>query len=113
MNPTFPALALAAAILDVTLSYPEHLEGAVGSPARWLRAWARTLEAAAPRMEGRLILVAYMAPPFALAAALDRLLPEGPLGFAARALLARVGKLCESRRFTWPGRGGPATSFLA
>jgi adenosylcobinamide-phosphate synthase len=92
MSPTFFALALAAAVLDVTLGYPARLEAAIGSPSRWLKAWLRIVEGAAAGWEGRLALVVYLAPPFVAAAAVDLWLPDGPLGFALRALL--ISTLC-------------------
>jgi adenosylcobinamide-phosphate synthase len=90
MNATFFALALAAALLDVTVGYPERLEAAIGAPARWLASWLRTVEGAAAGLEGRLALVVYLAPPMVLAAALDIGLPNNATGFVARAILASI-----------------------
>jgi adenosylcobinamide-phosphate synthase len=90
MNATFFALALAAALLDVTVGYPERLEAAIGSPARWLAFWLRTVEVAAAGLEGRLALVVYLTPAMVLAAALDIGLPNDATGFVVRAVLASI-----------------------
>lgn len=81
------ALALAAALLDVTLGYPASLARAIGTPALWLGAWLRIVRGAA---EGPLALALYLAPVGVGAAALAQALPEGPLGFAATALLGSI-----------------------
>ena len=119
MSPTFFALALAASLLDVTLGYPARLEAAIGSPSRWLAAWLRTVEAAAPGLEGRAALVVYLAPAFVLAAAADLVLPSDPVGFAARALLASTlyGRQTLDRHAreaarVWE-RDGPAEAWVA
>jgi adenosylcobinamide-phosphate synthase len=100
MTAAFFALALAAALLDVTLGYPARLEAAIGSPSRWLAAWLRVVEGATTALEGRLSLVVYLAPALVLAAALDLLLPSDPVGFAVRALLtsALCGRQTLDRR---------------
>jgi len=119
MSPTFFALALAAAVLDVTLGYPARLEAAIGSPSRWLEAWLRTVEGAAAGMEGRLALVVFLAPPFVAAAAVDLLLPGDPVGFAVRALLVSTlyGRQSLDRRAREAARvwenDGPAEAWIA
>ena len=79
------ALALAAALLDVTLGYPAWLARAIGTPAFWLETWLRLVRGAA---EGPLALTLYLAPVGVGAAALAQVLPAGPFGFAATALIA-------------------------
>ncbi len=118
MSPTFFALALAAAVLDVTLGYPAWVEAAVGSPSRWLAVWLRTVEGAMAGLEGRLALIVYLAPPFVAAAALDLLLPGDPIGFAVRALLISTlsGRQTLDRRAreaaqVWE-RQGPAEAWI-
>ena len=77
----FFALALAAAVLDVTLG----LRG----PARGLAAWLRIVRGAAG---GPLGVALYFAPVGVAAAAVAQALPAGALGFAATALL--ISMLC-------------------
>ena len=119
MNATFFALALAAALLDVTVGYPERLEAAIGAPARWLGAWLRTVEVAAAGWEGRLALVLYLAPVMVAAAALDIGLPNDATGFVVRAVLAST--LCARQSLdrrvraaaqAWE-REGPGEAMLA
>ena len=81
------ALALAAALLDITLGYPAPLARAIGTPALWLETWLRVVRGAA---EGPLALALYLAPVGVGAAALAQALPDGPLGFAATAWLASI-----------------------
>src|SRR5580698_219848 len=68
---TLPALALAAAILDVTVGYPPALYNAIGHPVTWMGAWLSWLEArlnvaglgfSARRAAGGIALIAYLAP---------------------------------------------------
>ncbi len=119
MNATFFALAFAAALLDVTVGYPERLETAIGSPASWLNAWLRTVEGAAAGWEGRLALVLYLAPAMVLAAALDIGLPNDATGFVVRAVLASTlcGRQSLDRRvraaaLAWE-REGPGEAMIA
>jgi adenosylcobinamide-phosphate synthase len=94
---TFPALALAAAILDVTVGYPGALYNAIGHPVTWMGAWLGWLETrlnvsalgfAARRAAGVFALLAYLAPVALVTIALTYWLPAGPFGFAVLALLA-------------------------
>jgi adenosylcobinamide-phosphate synthase len=91
------SLALAAAILDVTVGYPEALYRAIGHPVTWMGGWLGALEARLNRvtdnfmtrwMNGAIALVAYLAPVVAIAGLLSALAPSGPSGFAVLAVLA-------------------------
>src|SRR4051794_25287419 len=73
------ALALATALLDVTLG--------LHAPSRGLEIWLRIVRGAAG---GPLGVALYFAPVGVAAAAVAQSLPEGPLGFAATALLASL-----------------------
>jgi adenosylcobinamide-phosphate synthase len=81
------ALALAAALIDVTLGYPRWLARIVGSPTQWLAAWLRIVKTAAEGLSGRTALALYLAPVAVAAATIMQWAPSGPLGFAAMALL--------------------------
>jgi cobalamin biosynthesis protein CobD/CbiB len=83
-----PALALAAAILDATIGYPAALARAIGSPVSWMAKWLAIVEGATERKGGGRALAIYLAPIVIAAAVLSLVLPAGPLGFAATALLA-------------------------
>src|SRR5437763_7087273 len=94
---TFPALALAAAILDVTVGYPVALYNAIGHPVTWMGAWLGWLETrlnvsslgfATRRAAGLLALVAYLAPVALVTIVLAYWLPVGVVGFVVLALLA-------------------------
>jgi adenosylcobinamide-phosphate synthase len=91
-------LALAAAVVEALIGYPAPLYRAIGHPVTWMGRWLAWLEArlnradagfAARRAAGVLALGLYLAP-IALVAwlATRALLPLGPFGFAALALLA-------------------------
>ena len=81
------ALALAAALIDVTLGYPAPLARAIGSPTRWLAVWLRVIKAATEGLGGRAALALYLAPAAVVGLAIMQVLPSGPFGFAAAALL--------------------------
>ncbi len=82
------ALALAAAVLDVTLGYPSGLARRIGTPSDWLSVWLRVVRVAAEGWSGPGALVIYLAPAGVAAAAIALLLPQGLIGFVATALLA-------------------------
>jgi len=81
------ALALAAALIDVTVGYPRPLARVIGSPTRWLALWLRVVKAATEGLSGRTTLTLYLAPPAVAGLAIMQLLPSGPFGFAVAALL--------------------------
>jgi adenosylcobinamide-phosphate synthase len=81
------ALALAAALIDVTLGYPRGLARLISTPTHWLARWLRTVTAAAEGLSGPATLALALAPVAVAAAVIMQLLPSGPLGFAAMALL--------------------------
>ena len=80
------ALALAAALLDVTVGYPPELARRIGTPSGWMAAWLGVVRGAG--WDGSSGLALYLAPVAVGAALVAGLLPSGPLGFAATALLA-------------------------
>jgi cobalamin biosynthesis protein CobD/CbiB len=80
------ALALAVALIDVTVGYPSGLARRIGTPARWLATWLAIVRGAGGSGGGGLAL--YLAPVAVGATLVSGLLPSGPLGFAASALLA-------------------------
>ncbi len=84
------ALALAAAVLDVTLGYPRWLARLLGSPTQGLARWLRTVATAAEGLSGRAMLALYLGPLAVAAAAITQVMPSGPLGFAATALLTSI-----------------------
>jgi len=84
------ALALAVALLDVTLGYPAAWARAVGTPALWLQRWLATVRLAGAGWGGRLVLALYLLPVVVAAAVVAEILPSGPLGFVATALLASL-----------------------
>ena len=91
-------LALAAFSLEALVGYPEPLYRAIGHPVTWMGRWLAGLEAwlnradasvAARRVLGVAALLIYLASVGCVAwLAARALLPLGPLGFAALALLA-------------------------
>lgn len=81
------ALALAAAVLDVTIGYPAALARRIGAPARWISSWLRVVTVAAEGWSGPGALVIYLAPAMVGAAAIAMALPQSPIGFAVTALL--------------------------
>ncbi|MGC2787752.1 MAG: cobalamin biosynthesis protein, partial [Roseiarcus sp.] len=91
-------LALAAAVIEALIGYPAPLYRAFGHPVTWMGAWLAWLEArlnrvdtgpVARRAAGVLVLLIYLASVGLVAWLATRaLLPLGPLGFAALALLA-------------------------
>jgi adenosylcobinamide-phosphate synthase len=91
-------LALAAAIVEALVGYPAPLYRAIGHPVTWMGRWLNGLEQimnrptygfAARRAAGLLALLIYLASVGLVAWLATRaLLPLGPLGFAALALLA-------------------------
>src|SRR5206468_3999513 len=87
------ALALATALLDVTLG--------LHAPSRGLEIWLRIVRGAAG---GPLGVALYFAPVGVAAAAVAQSLPEGPLGFAATALLASL--FCGRQSLDRRGRAG-------
>jgi cobalamin biosynthesis protein CobD/CbiB len=80
------ALALAAALIDVTLGYPQGLARRIGTPSRWLSAWLRIVLGAGAR--GGAGLAIYLGPPAVAAALVVALSPNGPVGFVVTALVA-------------------------
>jgi adenosylcobinamide-phosphate synthase len=82
------ALALAAALLDVTIGYPAALARSIGTPSRWLSTWFGVVRIAAEGWSGPGALVLYLAPVIIAGAAIAVALPAGPIGFAVTALLA-------------------------
>jgi adenosylcobinamide-phosphate synthase len=91
-------LALAAAVVEALIGYPEPLYRVIGHPVTWMGRWLDWLEArlnrrdasfAARRASGFVALCLYLAPVALIAWAATRgLLPRGALGFAVLALLA-------------------------
>jgi adenosylcobinamide-phosphate synthase len=84
----FPALALAAAIIDVTIGYPERIAGAIGRPSTWMATWLAIVEGATERSGSARTLAVYLAPIVIIAAVIAVPLPSGPVGFAVSAVLA-------------------------
>ncbi len=82
------ALALAAALLDVTVGYPAALARRIGAPTQWLSTWLGIVKVAAEGWSGPGALVLYLAPVTIVGAAVAVALPGGPIGFAVTALLA-------------------------
>jgi adenosylcobinamide-phosphate synthase len=82
------ALALAAALLDVTVGYPPALARRLGSPALWIASWLAVVRRACESWSGWAALALYLAPVLVAPAVVVVLLPDGPLGFAVAALLA-------------------------
>ena len=90
-------IALAAAILDVTVGYPDALYRVVGHPVTWMGAFLAALERrlnrptlafSSRRAAGALALALYLGAVGVVAALVSELAPFGPLGFAALAILA-------------------------
>jgi adenosylcobinamide-phosphate synthase len=91
-------LALAAAVVEALIGYPEPLYRVIGHPVTWMGRWLDWLEArlncrdasfAARRASGFVALCLYLTPVALIAWAATRgLLPRGALGFAVLALLA-------------------------
>jgi adenosylcobinamide-phosphate synthase len=93
----FLPLALAAAILDVTVGYPAAVYNAIGHPVTWMGAWLVAIETrlndaalgfAARRASGVAALLAFLAPVALATAAVSYLAPAGPIGFVVLAILA-------------------------
>ena len=91
------AIALGAAILDVTVGYPDALYRAIGHPVTWMGAWLSPLEARlnrsadnfmTRRSHGVVALLAYLAPVALVSQLLSSLAPPGVFGFAILAILA-------------------------
>jgi adenosylcobinamide-phosphate synthase len=92
-------LALAAAILDVTIGYPQAVYRAIGHPVTWMGALLAALERrlnrptlgfSARRASGVLALVLYLGVVGVCAAFVSIFAPSGVVGFAALAILASV-----------------------
>ena len=92
-------LALAAAILDVTVGYPQPVYRAIGHPVTWMGALLAALERrlnrpalrfSVRRASGVLALVLYLGVVGVCAALLSSFAPSGAVGFAALAILASV-----------------------
>ena len=89
MSYAYPfALALAVALIDVTLGYPERLARRIGTPSRWIATWFGVVRLAAGVFSGRAALAVYLAPILVVTALIAQILPDNPIGFAATALLA-------------------------
>jgi adenosylcobinamide-phosphate synthase len=92
-------LALAAAILDVTVGYPQPVYRAIGHPVTWMGALLAALERrlnrpalgfSVRRASGVLALVLYLGVVGVCAALVSSFAPSGAVGFAALAILASV-----------------------
>jgi adenosylcobinamide-phosphate synthase len=90
-------LALAAAILDVTVGYPQAVYRAIGHPVTWMGALLAALERrlnrptlgfSVRRASGILALVLYLGVVGVCAAFVSSFAPAGAIGFAALAILA-------------------------
>jgi adenosylcobinamide-phosphate synthase len=90
-------LALAAALIDISIGYPEALFRRVGHPVVWMGALLGGLEArlnrpgesfAARRAAGVFTLIFYLSAVGLVAAILQSLAPPGAFGFVALALVA-------------------------
>ena len=90
-------LALAAALLDISVGYPDALFRRVRHPVVWMGALLGGLEArlnrpsepfAARRAAGVFTFVFYLCAVGFVAALIQTVAPRGPLGFAALALVA-------------------------
>jgi adenosylcobinamide-phosphate synthase len=91
------SLALAAAILDVTVGYPKTLYRVIGHPVTWMGDWLKILETRLNRStdnfmtrwsNGIVALLVYLALVALVAQVLSRLASSGPFGFAMLAILA-------------------------
>src|SRR5271156_4700387 len=92
-------LALAAALLDVTVGYPQAVYRAIGHPVTWMGAFVAALERrlnrpalAFPvrRASGVFALALYLGAVGVVAGLVSSLTPPGAFGFAALALLASI-----------------------
>jgi adenosylcobinamide-phosphate synthase len=92
-------LALAAAILDVTIGYPQAVYRAIGHPVTWMGALLAALERrlnrptlgfSARRASGVLALVLYLGVVGVCAAFVSIFAPSGVVGFVLLAILASV-----------------------
>jgi len=90
-------LALAAALLDVTVGYPQAVYRAIGHPVTWMGAFVAALESrlnrptlalAVGRASGIFALALYLGAVGVVAGLVSSLAPSGVVGFAALALLA-------------------------
>ena len=90
-------LALAAALLDVTVGYPQAVYRAIGHPVTWMGALVAALERrlnrptltfAVGRASGVFALALYLGAVGVVAGLVSSLAPSGVIGFAALALLA-------------------------
>jgi len=90
---------LAAAILDVTVGYPQAVYRAIGHPVTWMGALLAALERrlnrpalgfSVRRAFGVLALVLYLGVVGVCAALVSSFAPSGAVGFAALAILASV-----------------------
>jgi len=113
------ALALAAALLDVTIGYPARLARAIGTPAGWIAAWLAAVRGASAGWPGGAALAVYLAPVAVAAAVVAQALPSDPIGFAVTALLSSAfcGRQSLDRRAraaiaVWEGEG-PGAALAA
>src|SRR5277367_4353393 len=91
-------LALAATVIEALIGYPAPLYRAIGHPVTWMGRWLAGLEEimnrpahgfAGRRAAGVIALLVYLAAVGLVAWLATRaLVPLGPVGFAALALLA-------------------------
>ena len=90
-------LALAAALLDVTVGYPQAVYRAIGHPVTWMGAFVAALERrlnrptfayTVRRASGVFALALYLGAVGVVAGLVSSLAPSGAVGFAALALLA-------------------------
>ena len=90
-------LALAAALLDVTVGYPQAVYRQIGHPVTWMGAFVAALERrlnrptlafAVGRASGVFALALYLGAVSFVAGLVSSLAPSGAIGFAALALLA-------------------------
>jgi len=88
-------LALAAAILDAAVGYPDALYRAIGHPVTWMGAWLAALEGRLNRSTdnfmtrgayGVVALLVYLAPVAVVAGLLSSLAPPGVVGFGILAV---------------------------
>jgi cobalamin biosynthesis protein CobD/CbiB len=113
------ALALAAAILDLTIGYPVWFAALFGSAQTWLSSWLDAVDGAETPGGPWAALAFFLAPILVVVAMLTLLLPEGPFGFAVSALAASaftsrqtIDRRARAVARTWESKG-PYEALLA